>query len=103
MRKQWTASTSTKEVLVNVCLHGIDDEYRVLLENPTFSSFLNLMEASRRTNESVRGTPKPNRIIPAARSSAKRRQMIATVEEDEKEGSLSLKRGTQRSDNHEFK
>lgn len=28
-----------EEVLVNVCLHGMNDEYRVFLENLTFPSF----------------------------------------------------------------
>lgn len=36
-----------EEVLVNMCLHGMNDEYRVFLENLTFSSFLKLMEVAR--------------------------------------------------------
>lgn len=55
-----------EEVLVNVCLHGINDEYRVFLENLTFLSFLKLMEASRQANETVRRTLKSNRVVPIA-------------------------------------
>lgn len=40
-----------EEVLVNVGLHGMKNEYRVFLENLMFSSFSKLMEAARRTNE----------------------------------------------------
>lgn len=49
-----------EEVLVNVCLHGINDEYRVFLENLTFPSFSKLMEAARQTNEFVGRTSKPS-------------------------------------------
>lgn len=35
-----------EEVLVNVRLHGMNDEYRIFLENLTFSSFSKLMEAA---------------------------------------------------------
>lgn len=46
-----------EDVLVNVCLHGMSDEYRVFLENLMFSSFSKSMEASRHTNESIRRIP----------------------------------------------
>lgn len=39
-----------KETLVDVCLHGMVNEYRVYLENLTFPSFSKLMEAARRNN-----------------------------------------------------
>lgn len=60
-----------EEVLVNMCLHGMNDEYRVFLENLMFSSFSNSMEAARRTNESVRRTPKASRTFPTARPLSK--------------------------------
>lgn len=44
------------EVLLNVCLHRILEEFRVLLENLSLSSFSRLMEVARRTNGSVRRT-----------------------------------------------
>lgn len=40
-------------MLVDVCFHGMVKKYRVFLENLSFSSFPNLMEPRRRTNESV--------------------------------------------------
>lgn len=42
-----------EEVLVNVCLHDMIEEYRIFLENMSFSSSCKLMELVRRTNESV--------------------------------------------------
>lgn len=56
-----------EEMLVNVCLHRMSDEYRVFLENLTFPSFLKLMEASKHMNEFVRKTPKPSQVVPIVR------------------------------------
>lgn len=53
-----------EEVLVNVCLHGMNNEYEVFLETLTFSSFSKLMEAARKTNESIRRIPKANQTFP---------------------------------------
>lgn len=39
--------TVDEEVLVNVYLHGMNDEYRAFIENLMFSSFSKLMEAAR--------------------------------------------------------
>lgn len=47
-----------EETLVDVYLHGMVNEYPVYLENLTFPSFSKLIEAARRTYESVR---KPSR------------------------------------------
>lgn len=74
--------TVDKEVLVNVCLHGMNDVYRVFLENLTFSSFSKLMEATKRTKKSVRRTLKLSRVFPTMRPFAKRKQMVAAVERD---------------------
>lgn len=41
------------DVFVDVRLHGIVEDYRIYLENISFSSFFRLMEAVRRTNELV--------------------------------------------------
>lgn len=46
-----------KEAMVNVCLHGMANEYRVYLKNLTFLYFSKLMEAARRMKETVRRTP----------------------------------------------
>lgn len=81
-----------EEILVNVCLHDMNDEYQVFLENLTFSSFSKLMEAARRANESTRRTPKPNRTFPTARPFAQRKQDVAAVEGDQRSGSSSQKR-----------
>lgn len=78
-----------EEILVDVCLHGMNDEYRVFLENLTFSSFLKLMETARQTNESVRRTPKANRTFPRARPFAKRKQDVSAVEGNQKSSSSS--------------
>lgn len=61
-----------EEVLVNICLHGMNDKYSIFLEHVKFSSFSNLMKAARRTNESVRRTPKPSRAFLTARPFANR-------------------------------
>lgn len=44
-----------KEVLVNVCLHGMMEKYIIFLGNLSFTSFSRLIEAARRTTESVAG------------------------------------------------
>lgn len=49
-----------EDVLVNVSLHEMVGECQVFLENRSFPSFLKLMKASRRTNESMKNTPKPS-------------------------------------------
>lgn len=69
-----------EEILINVCLHGINDEYRVFLEDLTFLSFSKLMKAASQTNELVRRTPKPSRTLPTARLFAKRKQAVSAVE-----------------------
>lgn len=92
-----------EEVLVNVCLHGMDDEYKVSLENLTFLSFSKLMEAARRTNKSVRRAPKPSRAFSIMRSFAKRKQTGIAVEGDQKAESSGQKRPTQMLEKREFK
>lgn len=90
--------------MVSVCLHGMSDEYQVFLENLTLSSFSKLMEASRRTNESTRRTPKSNRTVLVARTFRKKRQIVAAVEGSSKEGSSSKKKPTHKLDHkHKFK
>lgn len=44
------------EVLVEVCLHSMMEEYSLFLESLSFSFISKLMEATRCTNESVRRT-----------------------------------------------
>lgn len=75
-----------EEVLVNVCLHGMNEEYRVFLENLTFSSFSKLMKAARQTNESVRRAPKSSRAFSMATPFVKRKQAVAAGENDQKDG-----------------
>lgn len=45
-----------RETMVNDCLHGMANEYSVYMENLAFLSFSKLVEAIKRTNESVRRT-----------------------------------------------
>lgn len=45
--------------MIDVCLHGMANE--IFLEYLTFPSFSRLMEASRRTNESVRRAARSSR------------------------------------------
>lgn len=40
-------------LVVNVCFHGMAEEYRIFLENLSFSSFSKLIDAKRYTSESV--------------------------------------------------
>lgn len=44
------------DVLVDVYLHSILEEYRVHLDNVSFTSFSHLVKAARRTNESAQKT-----------------------------------------------
>lgn len=46
--------SSGKEVLVDVRLHGMTEEYRNFLKNLFFHSFCMLMEATKRKNESLK-------------------------------------------------
>lgn len=73
-----------EEVLVNVCLHGMNDEYRVFLENLTFSSFSKLMEKGRPKNESMRRTPKSSSAVPLYMPFQKKRHIVATIESGQK-------------------
>lgn len=82
-----------EEVLVNVCLYDMKDEYRVFLKSLTFSSFSKLMEAVRRKNESVRLTPN-SRVFPTAKPFSKRKQTVAAVEAGQKARSSGQKRST---------
>lgn len=43
-----------KEVLVDVRLHGMTEEYRNFVKNLFFHSFCMLMEATKRKNESLK-------------------------------------------------
>lgn len=40
-------------MFINVCLHGMLEEYRIFMEKLSFASFSKLMEAAHRTNEPV--------------------------------------------------
>lgn len=76
-----------EETLVDICLHGMANEYRVYLENLTFLSFSKLMDAARRTNESVRKPSRPtisNYSRAPSRSSLRKRPVIAVVEDSQK-------------------
>lgn len=50
MRKLEIVLTIVEDVLVDVCLHGVIKDYRVCLENLSFSSFL-LVDRSHKMNE----------------------------------------------------
>lgn len=54
MRKPWNAVIEwMKKCFLIFAFHGKTEEYRVFLENLSFPSFSKLMEAAKRTNESV--------------------------------------------------
>lgn len=72
------------------CLHDMFDEYRVFLENLSFLSFSRLMEAERRTNESVRRTSKSNiasRPGPVTRIPPPPRKRLTVVAVEKGQGS----------------
>lgn len=46
-----------EEILANICLHGVVDEYR---ENLSVPFFCKVMDVTRRTNEFIRRSSKPN-------------------------------------------
>lgn len=83
-RALYCSDAVDEETLIGVCLHGMVNEYRVYLENLTFPSFSKLIEAARRTNESVR---KPSRSTTsnhsgiAPRSFSRKRPVVAAVED----------------------
>lgn len=65
-----------EDVLVDICLHGMIEEYHLHLENLSFASFSRLMEAARRKNESVRKIVSYNLVI---RPSLKKMPLVAAV------------------------
>lgn len=73
------------------------------LENLTFASYSKLMEATRRTNESVKRAPKLSRAFRMARPFAKRKQTVAVVEGDQKAGSSGQKKPNLRLKKQEFR
>lgn len=73
-----------KETLVDVCLQDMANEYQVYLQNLTFPSFSKLVEAARRTNESVRNPSRPainSHSGVAPRSFPRKRHVIAAIED----------------------
>lgn len=72
-----------EEVIVDLYLHDMNEEYRVFHKNFSFLSFSKLMEASRPTNESVRRTLKLSRTVNTARPFPKKRAMIVTIEKSQ--------------------
>lgn len=83
-----------KDVLVGVFFHRM-----TYLENLSLSSFSLLMEATRRTKESVRKTSKSISIIKYA---PKKRPMIAAVEKNKRAKASSSKRCLIRRENRRF-
>lgn len=76
-------------MLVNLYLHGMIEEYHIVLKNLFLSSFLKLMEVVCCTNELVRpsftGASSSN-------SSLRKRSLIATFRNGEGSRSLNLKK-----------
>lgn len=79
-------------MLVNVCSHGMKEECRIFLENLSFSSFCKLMEAARRTSESVQPSS-ANRSN--SNSLSLKRPLVANLEKGERSKSFNLKEPTQ--------
>lgn len=76
-----------EDFLVDVYLHDIIQDYRIYLENLSLSSFSRLMEAMRRTKESV---PKPqNQLYEIC---AKKRPIIVTMEKNKAAKASSSKK-----------
>lgn len=70
-----------EEVLINVCPHGMLEEYRIFLENLFFAPFSKLMEAACRTNESVSRILKPSLAVqptpsPSFRPDPRKRSIV---------------------------
>lgn len=76
-----------KEVLSDVCLHDMLEEYRIFLKSLSFPSFS--MVVAKRTNEFVRRTSKSsawNRSNLIVRSGMRKMPMITALEKGEKLG-----------------
>lgn len=72
-----------EEVFVNICLQGMLEECCIFLENLSFQSFSRLMEAVKRTNETVTRTTRPNSISrPSSmiRPPLRKRSIVAAIE-----------------------
>lgn len=65
-----------KDVLVDICLHGMVEDHQIYLENLSFSSFSRLIEATRQT----KFVNKALKLSLMIRFVLKKRCMIATME-----------------------
>lgn len=63
-------------MLVDVCLHGMTEEYCIFVENLSFSSFTKLMEAAHRTNQKVRPSSASRS---SSNSSSWKKSLVATL------------------------
>lgn len=68
-----------EDVLVDVCLHKTIKDYQSYLERLSFSSFSQLMEASRRTSETVKKAVESSSLI---RFAPKKGPMLAVVKKN---------------------
>lgn len=71
-----------EDVLVDVCLYGLIEDYRIYMENLSFSSISWVMQAARRTNWSVITNSRPSSLIRSSsvvRCAPKKRPINATV------------------------
>lgn len=72
-----------EDVLVDLSLHFMTEDYRINLESLFFSSFSRLMETARCTNELVRKTSRSSSLIRSSslvRTVSKKRTMITIIE-----------------------
>lgn len=87
---------AAEEILVDICLRGMMEEYHKFLENLSFSSLSRLMEAAMRTNESVRRTSRSSngasRPSPTVRPQSRKRPIVATLKEGKGSRPSSSKR-----------
>lgn len=85
--------------LVKICLHAIVEEYRIFLENLSFSSFSKLMEAPRLTKESMHRTSRSSSAArpihqPTVRPAPRKRSIVATIDRDKRSKTFNSKRSS---------
>lgn len=78
--------TVDEEIMVDICLHRMANEYHVYFLESFISLFFKLMEATRRANESVRRPPCPhivNRSGTMLRLFSRKRLVVLTAEDNQ--------------------
>lgn len=82
-----------EDVLLDLCLQGLIEDYIIYLENLLFPFSSKLMEAARPTNEPLRKTSRSSSLIWSSslvRSAPKKRPLVLAIEKSK--GALPLQR-----------